>query len=96
MTEFEARIARRIQEEINERREEAERCRFRQKVAEIICGAFMFATLCAACGLERADSIVLTATLALLMASCAFTAYLIAMGWKDAADELEERDPWAR
>lgn len=96
MTEFEARLARKIQEEIESRREEAVRCRIREKVAEIFCGVFLFATLCTACGLERADSFAFVFILMLLMASCAFTAYIIAMGWKDAADELEAREPCQR
>lgn len=96
MTNFEARIARKIEEEMAERREEAVRCRIREKIAEIFCGVFLFATLCCGCGLERADSFAFVLILTLLMASCAFTAYIIAMGWKDAAEELEAREPWQR
>ena len=96
MTTFEARLARRIQEQMEARREEADRCKFNQKVGEIIACGFLLATVVCGSGIETAVSIPFQVVLTLLMLSCCCTAYLVAMGWKAAAEELEDKDIWER
>ena len=96
MTEFEERLAERISMELYERHEEAEECRKRKVVSELVAGVFLFATLVCGSGIETADSVGFQVVLTLLMLSCSITAYLVAMGWKMAVEELEERDPWQR
>ncbi len=93
---FEERLARKIQDEMVARREEAGRCRIKEKVSEMIACGFLLATVVCGSGIETAVSIPFQVVLTLLMLSCCCTAYLIAMGWKAAAEELEDRDLWQR
>ena len=94
---FESPVLDELRRENAERREQAEKARFCQKVADII--AFMFgADAVLMLGPYDGTDVLFTGILIVLLIMSAITAHFFALAYKEEADELGQGrfEPWQR
>lgn len=86
---------RHLQEEIEDRKEEASIARFKQKVSEIAAIGFGFAGVFLMGGVDSPNWVFVVVLMLLMFSMCA-TCYLLSRGYKDMAEELEGWEAWRR
>lgn len=93
---FESEVFEELRRENAERREQAEKARFCQKVADIIAFVFGADAVLVLGTFDGSDKLFVGALVALLVMS-AITAHFFALAYKEEADELGEGwEPWQR
>ena len=85
-----------LEQELQERREEAESARFCQKLAEIGTGLFAFAGCFCIAAIDSKEWVLFFFGMVITFL-CALMSYVISLGFKDLADTLEGKtDIWQR